>query len=208
MASQFFCPEGTIYEPTGKLCYGPSDIAAAQQAIADASKRGAGSATNRTLQMGKDSFQSNPLTPPWVQMPDGGFPFSPGGTINTPAIGSGFQDVIGPNAVQLDGSILPFQAPNGYDGVIRKLVCFYNGAGFISGSGALIWRILINGQAVRNYEKILVQMGVAPFSGDVEGIRYQSQDTVQFQVSNISVIGAGTQIFCFLGGWNYSNKLS
>lgn len=207
MASQFFCPKGTIYEPTGKLCYGPSDIAAAQQAIADDSKRGAGSATGRTLQMGKESFQSNPLSPPWVTMPDGGFPFSSNGTINTP-VAPGFVDVIGPGAVQVNGSTYVFQIPNGNDGVIRTLVCFYNGAGFISGSGALIWRILVNGQAVRNYDNILVQLGVTPFPGNTEGIRIKSQDTVQFQVSNVSVIGAGTQIFCFFGGWFYPSKLS
>lgn len=208
MASQWLCPSGTIYDPDDKVCNRPVDIAAAQQAIADASKRGAGSATTRTLQMGKESFQSNPLVPPWVQMPDGGYPFSPVGTINTPAIGAGFTDVIGPNAIQLDGSLFPFQIPNGNDGVIRRLVTFYNGGGFISGSGQLIWRILINGQAVRNYEKILVQLGVAPFPGEIEGIRIRTQDTVQFQVSNIGVIGAGTQISCLFNGWFYPSKLS
>lgn len=212
--SPTICTAGTIYDPTSESCIGLTDIAAGQQAIADNQKRGAsgligpGVPQSTDVTMGKYSFDSNPLTPPWVQMPDGGFPFSSNGTINLPAIGSGFQDVIGPNAVQINGSIYVFQVPNGNDGVIKTLVCFYNGGGFVSGSGALVWRILINGQAVRNYDNILVQLGVQPFPGNTEGIRVASGDTVQFQVSNISLIGATNQIFCFFGGWFYPSKLS
>jgi hypothetical protein len=192
------------------------EIARGQQKIADNGNKGQGAFLNITstqrdarantrelpLRQGKFSFDSNPVSPPWVTMPDGGFPFSSNGTINTPAIGSGFVDVIGPNGQY------QFQVPNGYDGVIRRLTCFYNGGGFISGSGALIWRILQDGQAVRNYDNILVQLGVMPFPGETEGIRISSNQTIQFQVDNVSLAGVGTQIFCFFGGWFYPCKLS
>lgn len=187
------------------------EIAAEQQLIVNKKKQGilgmdlAGAPPSSTLQMGNQSGRSNPLTAPWLQMPDGGYPFSSNGTIALPAVGSGFTDVIGPNA---PAGGFPMQVPNGYDGVITKLVCFYNGQGFTSGSGSLIWRILINGQAVRNYDNILVQLGVTPFPGDIAGIRVSSGDTVEFQVSNVGVVSASTQIFCFLGGWYYSNKLT
>ena len=196
------------------------DIASAQQSIiANTQNRGAAGGLTKShtlarlantksnvLQQGKYSVDSNPLTPPWVQMPDGGFPFSSNGTINTPAATGGppytWTDVIGPNGQYV------MQVPNGSDGVIRRLVCFYNGGGFISGSGALVWRILVNGQAVRNYDNILVQLGVQPFPGETEGIRVFSGQTVQFQVTNVSQAGGGTQIFCFFGGWYWPNKLS
>lgn len=193
------------------------EIASAQQKlVTDTGSRGASSLLSKkgnlayphselqskNLKQGKYSFDSNPITPPWVTMPDGGFPFSSNGTINTPVIGSGWTDVIGPLGQYV------MQVPNGNDGVIKTLVCFYNGGGFVSGSGALIWRILINGQAVRNYDNILVQLGVTPFPGNTEGIRVKSGDTIQFQVENISQVGGGSQIFCFLGGWYYPNKLS
>jgi hypothetical protein len=191
-----------------------SEIARRQQIVADNGNKGQGAFLNiaaRTarentrelpLRQGKFSFDSNPVQPPWVSMPDGGFPFSSNGTINTPAIGSGWTDVIGP------AGQYQFQVPNGYDGVIKKLVCFYNGGGFISGSGAMVWRILQDKQAVRNYDNILVQLGVQPFPGETEGIRIFSNQTIQFQVNNISQAGGGTQIFCFFGGWFYPNKLS
>lgn len=191
-----------------------SEIANHQQTVADNGNKGQGAFLNIAarqaqtntkqvpLRQGKFSFDSNPVTPPWVQMPDGGFPFSSNGTINTPAIGVGWTDVIGP------AGQYQFQVPNGYDGVIKTLTCFYNGGGFVSGSGALIWRILQDGQAVRNYDNILVQLGVQPFPGNTEGIRVYSNQTIQFQVSNVSLVGAGTQIFCFFGGWYYPSKLS
>ena len=210
MPDEYYCPEGTIYDPSNQTCaYNLDQIAAAQQAVVtNLRNRGAsgllvnGPAQNDVLKQGKYSFDSNPTSPPWVTMPDGGFPFSSNGTINTPAIGAGFTDVIGPAGQYV------MQVPNGNDGVIQQLVCFYNGQGFTSGSGALVWRILINGQAVRNYDNILVQLGVAPFPGTVEGIRVKSGDTIQFQVNNVSLLAGGTQIFCFLGGWYYPSKLS
>lgn len=209
--SELFCPAGTIYDPGNQTCnFSLADIAQAQQAQVNlAAQRPANSPSNivarhewPALKQGSKSFDSNPVTPPWVQMPDGGFPFSANGTINTPAMGSGFVDVIGP------AGQYPMQVPNGSDGVIRTLVCFYNGAGFTSGSGQLVWRILVDGQAVRNYDNILVQLGVQPFPGNTEGIRLQTNQMVQFQVSNISLATSGTQIFCFFGGWYYSTKLS
>jgi hypothetical protein len=200
---QPFCPPGTIYDSVTEDCnFSLADIATMQQTIANNANRGFPNKGLDPLRQGKFSFDSNPTTPPWVNMPDGGFPFSSNGTINTPVAPSGFVDVIGPNGQYT------FQIPNGYDGVIKTLVCFYNGGGFISGSGALIWRILINGQAVRNYDNILVQLGVPPFPGNTEGIRFKSGDTIQFQVDNVSLGGGGTQIFCFFGGWFYPSKLS
>jgi hypothetical protein len=214
-ANELFCPEGTIYDSTNQTCSATqplttlAQIAAAQQVVAATATSGAKNLVGRhlkhnndVLKMGTHSFDSNPITPPWVNMPDGGFPFSANGTINTPAIGSGFVDVIGPAGQYV------MQVPNGSDGVIKTLVCFYNGGGFVSGSGALIWRILIDGQAARNYDNILVQLGVTPFPGNTEGIRIKSNQSIQFQVSNVSQIGAGTQIFCFFGGWYYPSKLS
>lgn len=203
---ELYCPPGTNYNPKDRLCY-PSlnDIAAAQQAVVN-KQRGNSALVAQTgldpLMKGKYSFDSNPTSPPWVTMPDGGYPIGANGTINTPVAASGWTDVIGPNGQYV------MQVPNGYDGVIDTLVCFYNGQGFVSGSGSLIWRILINGQAVRNYDNILVQLGVAPFPGNIAGIRLAAGDGVQFQVSNVSLVGAGTQVFCFLGGWYYPSKLS
>lgn len=210
MDSQLFCPEGTIYDPKARSCnLSLKDIAASQQVVVTnlrsrgaSSILGQGSNASDIVGIGKYSFDSNPTSPPWVTMPDGGFPFSSNGTIALPAVGSGFTDIIGPNGQYV------MQVPNGSDGVIKLITCFFNGQGFISGSGSLIWRILLDGQAVRNYDNILVQLGVAPFPGTTEGIRVKSGQTVQLQVSNVSEVAGGTQVFGFLGGWYYPSKLS
>lgn len=211
MADELYCPAGTIYDPSTKLCnFTLRDIAAQQQlVITNARSRGASSIISGVsspsggiVGQGKYSFDSNPTSPPWVSMPDGGFPFSANGTVNLPVAGTGFTDVIGPNGQYV------MQVPNGNDGVITLITCFYNGPGFNSGSGQLVWRILLDGQAVRNYDNILVQLGVAPFPGTTEGIRITSGQSVQLQVNNISLVAGGTQIFGFLGGWYYPNKLS
>lgn len=142
--------------------------------------------------VGNHSFADSPVTNPWTAMPDGGFPFSNGKAIATPAIGAGFTDIIN------------FVVPNGYDGVINNISNFYNGTGFNQGSGAFIWRILVNGQAVRNYENILIFLG--PNGTNLTQIRIYSGNIVQFQVSNISTVGAATQQTAFMGGWFYPNK--
>lgn len=181
-----------------------TDVIAAQQALANNPQNRGFSllngqvlstltpTNNSGLVMGNHSFADSPVTNPWSVMPDGGFPFSFGQAINTPAQGAGFTDII--NIV----------VPNGYDGVINNISNFYNGAGFNQGSGQFIWRILVNGQAVRNYDNILIFLG--PNGTNITQIRVYSGMQVQFQVSNVSIIGAGTQQTAFMGGWFYPNK--
>lgn len=148
--------------------------------------------TGGGITQGNHSFADSPVTNPWTAMPDGGFPFSYGMAINTPAIGAGFTDIIN------------VMVPNGSDGIINNISNSYNGQGFNNGSGGFIWRILVNGQAVRNYDNILIQLG--PNGTNVTQIRVTSGDSIQFQVSNVSVSGGGTQCTAFMGGWFYPNK--
>ena len=143
---------------------------------------------------GTHSDASNPTVAPWVYMPDGGFPFNTPGTINTPASPSAWTDVIN------------ISVPNGYDGVIKRVVNRYNGLGFVDGSGALVWQILRNGQAVRGYNNILSQLG--DFGTGETQIRVGSGDVLQFQVQNVSLATSGTQIICYFGGWFYPKKIS
>lgn len=171
-----------------------NDIARIQQSIAGSAQLG--------LNLNSSSSGAgNSSNAPWNEMPDGGFPFPVGATLNTPAVGTGWVDVIGPATVP------NLIVPNGYDGVIRHLVNSYNGGGFINGSGSLLWRILRNGQAVRGYDSIRVLLGGDSVTGSTL-IRIGSGDSLQFQVNNISLIGGGTQIFCYLGGWFYPQKAS
>lgn len=143
---------------------------------------------------GKHSDRANPLTAPWIAMGDGGFPLANPAVIPTPAITGG------PPYTWTD--ILNYSIPNGFDGVIKRIAHNYNGAGFVQGSGTLIWRMLINSQAVRNYDNILVYYG-DNVTGYTDGIRLRSGDIFQYQVTNVGLAGAATQIFAFTGGWYY-----
>lgn len=205
---QYNCPDGSNYDPgssnvpgSGTCRLSLASLAAQQQAMVGKVSLG-NSVMPSPLMMGNQSGLASPLSAPWVSMPDGGFPFFSNGTITTPAANSVWTDVIGP------AGQYPMQVPNGNDGVINTVMNTYNGAGFVVGSGSLVWRILINGQAARNFDNILVPLGVAPFPSSIAGIRVSSGDTVQFQVKNVSLGGAATQIICFLSGWYYSNKMS
>lgn len=164
-----------------------SDLAALQQLLTKGVQSDA-------LSKGNKSDASNPLTAPWVAMADGGFPFNSPGVINTPVI-----------AVGTWVNVLTMTVPNGYDGVIKNIKNSYNGAGFNEGSGTLIWRILRNGQAFRGYENILVTLGD---DTGITQLRIGSGDYIQFQVQNVGLAGAGTQLFCYFGGWYYPKKIS
>lgn len=178
------------------------EIAAQQQLLASRNVKGSGAIgeylpqASQTLYRGKYSSADAPLTAPWIAMPDGGYHVMQPGTVPTPAISA---------TVWTD--VINITIPNGYDGVYDGIMNTYNGQGFINGSGDLIWRLLINGQAVRNYDNILVQLGNDSVTGKTR-IRVKSSDQVQFQVTNVALLGAGTQIFCFLGGWYYPNKMN
>jgi hypothetical protein len=152
-----------------------------------------GKFTNSQILKGKYSDDSNPVTAPWVTMPNGGFPFNLGQTITTPGNDGLFHDVI------------KMVVPNGNDGVIKKLLNFYNGAGYVNGSGQLIWRIMRNGQAVRNYDNIVIQLGTDAATADTQ-IRVYSNDVIQFQIMNVLITGAVNQILCYFGGWYYPAK--
>lgn len=171
-----------------------SDVSSLQQSLASQIQ-------SQKLSRGNQSGAANPLTAPWVAMPDGGFPFNTIGVINTPVIGVGtWVDVIGPQTIP------SFVVPNGYGGVIKDIFNSYNGGGFIQGSGALIWRILRNNQAIRGYDSILAFLGASEVTGRTQ-IRFGSGDVLRFQVQNVSLVGAGTQVTCYFGGWFFPMKV-
>ena len=170
------------------------DIASMQQTLATLVQ-------SQQLTKGNQSGAANPVSAPWVAMPDGGFPFNTIGVINTPAIAPGvWVDVIGPNTVP------SFVVPNGYGGVIKDIFNSYNGGGFTQGSGQLIWRILRNNQAVRGYDNILAFLGASEVTGRTQ-IRFGSGDVLRFQVQNVSLVTGGSQITCYFGGWFFPLKV-
>lgn len=117
------------------------------------------------------------------------------GVINLPAIGSG------------DTPIVSFKVPQNWDGWITQIANSFNGSGFIPGSGAIVWRLFQNGQAVKDFDNITVLLGiyspgggVAPLRLEDPGVPIYSDDTITLTASNVSTIAGTSQVYGFLGG--------
>lgn len=177
-----------------------ASIASGQQVAADARKNGALGTqnSNTALHPGKYSDRANPLSAPWLAMADGAQPFDPAISINVPVPS-------GTPLVWVD--VINFIVPNGFDAVIQRYANNYNGGGWIQGSGQLVWRMLRNGQAIRNYDNILISFGFGGVGGTTNGIRLTSGDMFEFQVANNSLAGAVNQITCYVGGYFYPKKV-
>jgi hypothetical protein len=132
--------------------------------------------------------------PVHLWMPPDGIPFDEARYIATPAVGN-------------LGAVVQFTVPEGYHGVIRKIGNVYIGAGFVEGSGSLIWQILQNGEVVRNYDNIVASLGTVTQPGEIPGaIIVFEQQVITLQVSNVSLLVGGTQVGGRLSGWYFPKE--
>jgi hypothetical protein len=133
---------------------------------------------------------SSTLTfPPHLFQPQDGFPFDYTAYIATPAVG-------------VAAPVVSFQVPEGHFGVIKKVGNVYIGAGFVEGSGSLIWQIQQNQGVVRNYDNILASLGTVTQPGSLAGsILLYEQNLVVLQVNNVGLVAGGTQVGGRLSGW-------
>jgi hypothetical protein len=67
--------------------------------------------------------------------------------------------ILCPAAISGDVLALNFQIPVGYDAVISGLVLSYAGAGFVEGSGDLIWRVKLNRRWAKDFGNIQNSLG-------------------------------------------------
>jgi len=137
------------------------------------------------------------LRPPWVEFPALGRYFDVPGAIPTPALGS-------TNVV-----VLTINMPPGWDGVIRFLSWNYTGAGFVQGSGDILWTLRISGAVVEEYNRVPTEMGTIQQPRPTV-IRIYENQTLEVLVS-IAALAAipivGTQIVAYLAGWRYPRDI-
>jgi hypothetical protein len=141
-------------------------------------------------------MSSNPNLPPdaffpaHLWMPIDGIPFDYNAYVATPAVG---------NAI----AVVSFSVPEGHYGVIKQIGNVYIGAGFVEGSGSLIWQLQQNNGVVRNYDNILSSLGTVSAPGELAGrsILLEELAPVVLQVNNVSLVAGGTQVGGRLGGW-------
>ena len=140
---------------------------------------------------------ANPITAthrPWIDEPTGSIPFDEQGAIPAPAAPQPGIDV----------NVVLFTVPHGFDGVINFISNNTTDSAFVDGSGALIWKILINGRPIRNFGNILVQKGTIAQGRSISPIRLFSGDVVSYTVQFVGVVTG--QVVCSLSGYFYPSR--
>jgi hypothetical protein len=129
---------------------------------------------------------------PWIDEPSGSLPFDEQGG---QALG-----IIGTVTIVLD-----FYVPNGMDGVIKWISC-NTVFPFNNFSGDLVWQILQNGRAIRNFDNIRAEKGTIQIPRPISPIRIYSGDHIQFVVNHVANVALNGQIVCSLNGYFYPNQ--
>jgi hypothetical protein len=103
-----------------------------------------------------------------------------------------------------------FVVPNGYDGVINRVVCNFTGDGFLDFQGLILWRVLVNNRYARNLGAIQNTYGDFKTSFMVPGqdiFRLVSQQTVTL-IANIPIGSpvSGGVVAAGAFGWFYPRR--
>ena len=107
----------------------------------------------------------------WVEEPPGSVPFDEQASLILPAL-----------PASTDVPVLTFQVPFGFDGVIKWISNNVLPEGTFT-PGALVWKILVNRRAVRNFQMITNEKGTVFQGREVSPIRIFSGDVVQYTVN-------------------------
>lgn len=146
---------------------------------------------------------------PWIYPPPEAILINRRATIASP--GYGVQTLV-----------TSFQVPQAMEAVINSILCKFDGAGFIQGSGAITWVIDINrplgaggaqlGYSPPDFSSITTQLGDNIMAGPWPvpgGIRLSERDTIRFKVTTASPVGIGSPnlITCAFLGWYWPSRL-
>ena len=132
-------------------------------------------------------------TRPWIDEPSGSIPFDEQGGVAVPAVGS-------------ESIVLTFPVPSGYDGVVKRLSCNLTFCGFVEFSGDVVWRLEINGKAVRNFSKIQIEKGTIEIPREISPLRLYSGDIIKWWIFHAANAGLVGSTVCSLNGYIYPSK--
>jgi hypothetical protein len=136
------------------------------------------------------------IAPPWEVMPPNGRPFHYQQAVACPALGTN------------DYAVVSFLVPTGWNAAIKAIANLYTSAGFIEGSGDLIWRIDVDGVYLPGFDAITTTLGSTDQARRLEGaILAKSNELVRYTVSVAAAapipVGTGNNIICAIDGWFY-----
>ncbi|MEE9235112.1 MAG: hypothetical protein V3U28_06725 [Candidatus Acidoferrales bacterium] len=133
---------------------------------------------------------------PWIDKPAGGIDFR----------AQNIAQVNIPAATGTEVTVLTFPVPPGMNGIIKLVGNQAVTGGWVEGTGALVWRIELDGMAVRNFQNIIASLGSVSNPGDFGqgGIRIFENQVVAIILRNVSLITGGSDpVLALLGGWFY-----
>lgn len=117
---------------------------------------------------------------------------------------------VGLPAIGAEAVILSFRVPIGRNGIIRKVANNYVGGGWVEGSGAVIWKILVDGApppGATSYNSILGSLGSPANPVEIAGFRVFENQLVTVVADNVSVVVAGQLVGARLVGYFYPREL-
>lgn len=109
-----------------------------------------------------------------------------------------------------DATILSFQVPLGRNGIINKIANNFVGGGWTEGSGAVLWRILVDGApppGANSYDAIAASLGSPAQPVAIAGFRIFENQVVSVVVNNVSVVLAAQVVGARLVGYLYPREL-
>jgi len=115
-------------------------------------------------------------------------------------------------AVGAQATILTFQVPVGRNGVIKKVANNYVGAGWLEGSGTLVWQILIDGAppaGANSYASILASLGSPANPVEISGFRIYENQVLTVIIQNVApgIVPAGQLCGARLVGYLYPKEM-
>lgn len=99
--------------------------------------------------------------------------------------------------------VVTFQVPQGRNGIINRLANVVVGGAWADGSGSLVWQLLKDGVAVRNYNNILNSLGVMMLPSQISDIEIFENEVITLQVTNVGLGGGPFLAAGRLGGFYY-----
>jgi len=113
-------------------------------------------------------------------------------------------------AIGATATVLTFTVPVGRNGVINKIGNNFVGAGWVEGSGDVIWRILVDGgtpPGATSYDNILASLGSPANPVGISGFRIFENQTLTLVAFNNAVVVASQKVGARLMGHMYPRDI-
>lgn len=120
-----------------------------------------------------DGNDSKNILDPLTSLPFNHIPLDTMGTLTLPGIG-------------VESVVLTYQVQFGYEAIIKLYSINYLANGFTDGSGDIIWRIKIDGRAVKNFDNITTQRGSLATPRQIYDLRVFSGQVLTLTVVHVA----------------------